>query len=170
MAWLGRNVRPSAAALCGSRRRGPLSVQATSPSVRRRPRSPTERQRIKSTKRSGECLLREVWAHVPARAANERRHEILPPDACRSPDRALMRTSSSPAASNSAIHPSSSFDMRYPSLWQHWMTLLSEAMRGLSYCGKASNCASLVHPPVFHESASQRSAARAWRIALFARS
>jgi lipoprotein-anchoring transpeptidase ErfK/SrfK len=53
-----------------------------------RPRSPTERQRIKSTKRSDESLLREVCAHVPARAANERPREILPPDACRNPDRA----------------------------------------------------------------------------------
>ena len=32
-----------------------------------------------------------------------------------------MRTSSSPAASNSAIYPSSSFDMRYATLWQDWI-------------------------------------------------
>jgi len=44
----------------------------------------TERQRIKSTKRSGESLLREVCALLPDRVANEPPHEILPPDACRS--------------------------------------------------------------------------------------
>jgi len=47
-----------------------ISVQTTSPPVQRPLRSPTERQRIKSTKRSGEFLLREVCALVPARAAN----------------------------------------------------------------------------------------------------
>src|SRR5206468_12236080 len=38
-----------------------------------------------------------------------------------------MRTSSSPAASNSAIHPSSSFGMGYPSVRRHWLRVSANA-------------------------------------------
>jgi hypothetical protein len=104
-----------------------------------------------------------------------------------------MRTS--PAASNSAIHASSSFSMRYPSWWQHWRRFQRTYATATELLRKASDCASLldagstrnyekpsnsmeatsvilknVRPTAFTQSASQRSAARAWRIALLARS